>query len=356
MLSFIKKIDWKLALACALLIAGGLLSLLSTAQDLFFKQIAWIILGLFIALILTYVDLRSFFSRKSVIFGIYSIVISLLVITFFLAPKIKGNRAWILIGPFQFQPSELAKVALILVLAYFFSKRHIGIASWRTIITSFIYSIIPAGLVALQPDMGSALVIMAIWVGFVLVSGMPLKKILIAALFAGLAFGVMWTSVLKDYQKERVVGLFTPSRDPLGINYNVIQSKIAIGSGGFLGKGFKQGTQVQLGFLPEAQTDFIFAAIGEEGGFLGITLIFIAFLWMNMRILKIGALVDGNFYKFLCLGTTTLFLIQFIFHIGSNLGFLPVVGVTLPFVSYGGSSMLASMMLVGMIQSAYSKK
>jgi rod shape determining protein RodA len=142
----------------------------------------------------------------------------------------------------------------------------------------------------------------------------------------------------------------------MGINYHVIQSKIAIGSGGIFGKGFGQGTQVQLGFLPEAQTDFIFAAIAEEGGLLAATILLASFFWMIFRIIKIGLLTEGNFNKFLCLGSAILFLIQFVLNVGSNLGVLPVIGVTLPFVSYGGSSMLASMILVGMIQSVWIRR
>ncbi|KKS82642.1 MAG: Rod shape-determining protein RodA [Candidatus Wolfebacteria bacterium GW2011_GWC1_43_10] len=355
-MSFLKKLDWKLLLSVTLLLVLGLLSLLSTAPDLFYKQIIWIVISVLVGVFLIVIDLRSFFSRKSIVFSFYWLVIGVLVLTYFLAPQIKGNRAWIILGSFQFQPSELAKIALIIVLSYFLSRRHIGIARWGIFFSSFFYGFFPALLIAIQPDLGSALVVGAVWAGFVLISGLPLKKVFISALVLIVSLVLIWSYVLKDYQKERIAGLFNPQEDPLGINYNVIQSKIAIGSGGLFGKGFGQGTQVQLGFLPEAQTDFIFAAIAEEGGFLAIIVLCLAFMGMILRILKIGLSSEANFYKFLSLGSVILFLTQFILHVGSNLGLLPVIGVTLPFVSYGGSSILSSMILVGMIQSAYSKK
>jgi rod shape determining protein RodA len=241
-------------------------------------------------------------------------------------------------------------------LAVFFAKRHIGIARWKIIIVSFVLAIIPAAIVAAQPDMGSALIIMGIWFCFLLVSGIPLRRLLVAGVFFVIAFVILWTSVFKEYQKDRIIGLFQPHQDPLGANYNVIQSKIALGSGGFFGKGFGQGTQTQLGFLPEAQTDLIFAAIAEEGGILGAGVVLGAFAWMMMRLLRMGMLVNGNVARFLCLGTAILFFIQFICNVGSVMGIIPVIGVTFPFVSYGGSSILVNLILVGVVQSFYIKK
>jgi rod shape determining protein RodA len=335
---------------------AGLLSLASSRPELFYKQLIWIFIGLVFVVVFTFLDLRSFFSHGNVSVVLYVITVALLIVTFVFAPSINGNRAWLLIGPFQFQPSELAKLALIIMLATFFAKRHVGIARWKVIIGSFAYAAIPALIIASQPDMGSALIVLGIWFGFLLVSGIPIKRLIIAGVFFVLAFMLLWTSVFKDYQKDRVIGLFQPQQDPLGANYNVIQSKIAIGSGGILGKGFGQGTQTQLGFLPEAQTDFIFAAIAEEGGLLGVGLILCAFLWMMWRLLHVSIMVEGNTAKFLCLGAFVLFLIQFILNVGSVIGILPVVGVTFPFVSYGGSSILVNLILIGLIQSFYVKK
>lgn len=359
-MSFLKTLarntDWKLWISVMILMGAGLLSLLSARPELFYKQLWLIAVGLAFAFIVVYLDLRSFFGNGSALKIFYVVVNLLLVFTLIFAPHIKGNRAWILIGGFQFQPAELAKAALIFVLAIFFAKRHISIGRWKTIIGSFLYALVPAVIIALQPDMGSALIILGIWFGFVLVSGIPLRRIAVALVFFAVVCVMLWTSVLQPYQKDRIVGLFDPQRDPLGVNYNVIQSKIALGAGGWFGQGFRQGIQTQLGFLPEAHTDFIFAAIAEEGGVLGAGIVLAAFLWMIVRLLRIGMLLEGNVQKFVCLGTTVLFLSQFVLNVGSAIGFLPVIGVTFPFVSYGGSSMVVNLMLVGLIQSFYSKR
>ena len=345
------RIDWTLLGTIAVLMILGVLSLLSTAPDLFVKQIIWIVIGIVVLVGLLIVDLRSFLGHKGFMVALYVGITLLLLATYFFAPEIKGNRAWFVIGGFQFQPSELAKIVLIIVLAHFFSKRYVGIARWSTMFASLTYMIVPVVLIAIQPDLGSALILVAIWLGFVLLSGLPFRTIVLFVLLGAVAFALMWTLVLADYQKACIMGVFEPEQDPLGVNYSVIQSKIAIGSGGLLGKGFGQGTQIQLGFLPEAQTDFIFSAIAEEGGFVAVLLLVTTFMWMILRILKIGSLAEGNMLKFLCLGVAVMFLTQFVLNIGSAVGMLPVIGVTLPFVSYGGSSLLANMILIGMIQS-----
>jgi len=352
----LKKIDWQLNAAIGVLVAIGLTSLLSTKPALFWHQLVWIVLGVGIAMLVAVVDVRSFLGRRSFVFGMYLFSLFLLGLTYVFAPVIKGNRAWIFIGPFQFQPSEFAKIALIAMLSYFFSKRHIGIAHWRTLFTSLVYAGIPALIIAIQPEMGSALLLGVVWFGFVVFSGLPLRHFVIFLLVAALLGAGMWTFVLKGYQKDRIITLIDPNRDPLGASYNVIQSKIAVGSGGVWGQGFGQGTQVQLGFLPEAQNDFIVAAIAEEGGLVGSLILLGAFLWMIWRLLIIGQRIDGNTGKFFCLGTAILFTAQFVFNAGSALGLFPVVGVTFPFVSYGGSSITADFLLIGVIQSLYAKK
>jgi len=173
---------------------------------------------------------------------------------------------------------------------------------------------------------------------------------LIGFLIFILIFSILWLTFLKPYQKERILGFISPNRDPLGINYNVIQSKIAIGSAGLFGKGFQQGTQSQLGFLPEAQTDFIFSAFVEEWGLIGGFLLFAAFLLIIFRIIKIGVKSKNNCAKFICLGAIIAFTLQFFFNIGSCLGLSPVVGITFPFFSYGGSSLLTNALLIGIIE------
>ncbi len=350
-MTLLKNLDWKLNIAVFFLLAAGLISLVSAKPDLFYKQILWIAIGFIIAYFLIIFDWRSFVNYRGVIFGIYALSILLLVLTLIIAPQIRGTRSWIPIGPFQFQTSVFAALALIIVLANFFKTQHKSIARSSSIIKSFIYFLIPAGLVLFQPDMGSALLLFLIWFGFILISGIPWSRLGIIILIFAILGSVMWMGFLKDYQKERVVGLFFPNKDVLGVNYNVIQSKIAIGSAGFFGKGFKQGTQVQLGFLPEAQTDFIFAAVIEEWGFIAGLLMLGAFVFIILKIAKIGSEEKNNFNRFICLGTAIFFCANFIFNTGSNIGLLPVVGVPFPFLSYGGSHLLIELMLIGMVQS-----
>ncbi len=356
MISLIKKLDWKLNFAILFLVAMSLVSLLGQDISLFWKQIAWLILGSVFAFAIIKFDWRSFVNYDWAIWGVYSIANFFLLVTLVVAPKVGGHMSWIPLGPFKFQASTFAALALIIVLASFFKKEHKGIAHISNILKSFVYFAIPAGLVALQPDLGSILLLFFIWVGFVLVSGIKWKHLLAAVLiFSVLGVG-MWFGVLKAYQKDRITGLFFPNKDVLGINYNVIQAKIAIGSAGIFGKGFGQGTQVQLGFLPEAQTDFIFSAIIEEWGLVAAFLMIAAFFVMILRIVSIGMDDANSFNQFICLGTALFFCANFTFNTGSNVGLLPVVGVPFPFLSYGGSHILIEMLLVGMVQSIRARK
>jgi rod shape determining protein RodA len=355
-MTFLKKLDWKLNLAMFFLIAAGLTSLLSAASPLFYKQLLWVVAGFVLMFLLIRFDWRPFINYRGVIFGLYCLVILLLTLTYFLAPTIKGIKGWLVFGSVHFQISEFAKLILILFFAYFFSRKHIGIARISNLAISFVYFLIPGILIALQPDFGSILVLFCLWFGFLLVSGIKYRHLIIALVIFSVLGTIMWCSILKDYQKERVLGFFFPGRDPLGINYSVIQSKIAIGSAGLFGKGFGQGTQVQLGFLPEAQTDFIFAAFLEEWGLLMGFVLISVFIFLIFRIIKIGLNADTNFNRFICLGAVILFTVQFILNVGSNLGLSPVIGVTFPFLSYGGSSLLTNLILVGMIQTIFIRR
>ncbi len=356
MLSLFKKMDWPLNATVLFLAVAGLISLLGSRLDLFWKQLLWYGIGfLFIFFIIRF-DWRAFVNNHRALLGIYFLAVILLIITYFFAPSIRGAKSWLTIGVFQFQTAEFAKLALIVILAGFFSKRHISIARISNLLISFAYLIIPMGLIALQPDFGSALVLFFIWLGFLLISGIRWRHLLIAVIIFSILGAVMWQGILKDYQKERISGVFFPERDVLGINYSVIQSKIAIGSAGFFGKGFGQGTQTQLGFLPEAQTDFIFSAFTEEWGIFGGLLILIAFLILILKIIRIGVETDNNFNRFVCLGTAILFGVQFVLNVGSNLGITPVIGVTFPFLSYGGSSVFINMIFIGIIQSIATRR
>ncbi len=351
MIALLKQLDWRLNLAVLFLIAAGILSLISTSPNFVYKQFIALGIGLFLTFLLIKFDWRALVNYRGVIFGLYIFVILLLILAYFFAPVIRGTRGWFVIGDFRFQISELVKLVLIVVYAHFFSKKHIGMARLPNLLASFFYFIIPAALVGVQPDFGSVLILFCLWLGFLLVSGIPWKYLAIGLIIFSVLGTIFWNSVLKDYQKERILGFLFPGRDPLGVNYNVIQSKIAIGSAGFFGKGFGQGTQSQLGFLPEAQTDFIFAAFIEEWGLVSGFILIGVFAYLILRIIKIGLDSENNFNRFICLGTAILFIVQFIFNVGSNLGLTPVIGVTFPFLSYGGSSLLTNLILLGIIQS-----
>lgn len=345
-----RKLDWWLIGALIFLAAASLISLSSTKPALFQIQLFWHILGFLIIFFAAKINWRWLITQNWFLLSFYWLTIILLIVVIFTARSIRGTHSWLIIGSVRLQPSELAKIALIFIFASFFSRRHLETSVIKNIITSFSYFFIPAALVALQPDLGTAAIFFGIWFGFLMVSGLKWPRILAGFLIFILAASVLWATFLKPYQKERVLGFIFPERDPLGMNYNVIQSKIAIGSAGLFGKGFRQGTQSQLGFLPEAQTDFIFSAFIEEWGLVGGFLLIAAFLLIIFRIIEIGVKSEGNCAKFICLGAVIVFASQFFFNIGSCLGLSPVMGITFPFFSYGGSSLLTSALLIGIIQ------
>ena len=347
----LKNLDWKLNTAIFFLAFCSLAILASSAPHLFWRQAAWYFMGFAFVLALSGIDWRWLANQAWLRQSVYWLVLSALILTYFLAPTVRGVRSWLVIGPIQFQFSELAKLSLILVYAGFFSVRHFETSLLRNIIYSFIYLLPNLLLVLIQPDLGTAVILFGIWAGFVLLSGITWRQFFAGVLIMAVIGVVAWASFLKSYQKERIISFLFPDIDPLGVSYNVIQAKTAIGSAGFFGKGFGQGTQVQLGFLPEAQADFIFAAFTEEWGLAGGVLAIAAFWLILYRIVRIGLYTGGNYAKFMALGTLLVLLLHFVFNLGSNLGLLPVVGVTFPFFSYGGSSLLTLFILIGIIQS-----
>lgn len=346
-----KRQDWVLTGAILGLIGSSLIMLGSISRELFFQQLAWAIIATLVTFIFAHIDWRGLVAYRWIMSGIYAFSIILLIATYFFAPEIRNTRAWLVIGPAQFQVSEFVKIALIIFFAYFFSKRHVGIARISNIFRPFVYFLLPASFVFLQPDMGTVIILFCIWAGFLLVSGLPWKHITVGFIIVVVAVSASWFTVLKDYQKERVIGLFDPTYDPLGVNYSTIQSKVAVGSGGWFGKGFGQGTQVQLGFLPEAGTDYIFSSITEEWGLFGGFFVLLLLGLALFRIIRIGLYAESNFYRFVCLGATVMFLAQVSINVGSALGIFPVIGITFPFLSYGGSSLLVNAMLIGIVQS-----
>jgi rod shape determining protein RodA len=342
--------DWVINGCVAFLACVSLVAIASAKPAELMQQTIAFGIGIILLMLFAGIDWRPLTAHRSIIFSIYAIGIALLVATYFFAPTIRATRSWLVVGPVQFQTSEFMKVVLIILYSYYFARRHTAIAEWRNIIIPFIYALVPVGLILLQPDMGSGLIIIGLWVLYLFVSGLKIRHIAFGIALAAVLGFFSW-NYLQGYQRERIKGLFNPQYDPLGVNYNVIQSKIAIGSGGWLGKGFRQGTQTQLGFLPEPANDFVFSSIAEEWGAVGVFALLTAFTLLISRLLYIGLTLEGNFGKLICLGTAGLILLHMAFNIGSAIGFMPVVGVPLPLVSYGGSSLLTFFMALGIVQS-----
>jgi rod shape determining protein RodA len=348
--NYFKGFDWILLGGVLTLAAASLLSLYSSDATLFSRQLVWYTLAVLIIIGGSRFDWRVIISKTTFRRGLYWLSIILLVVVNFQSETVRGVRSWIQFGSFEFQPAELAKLALILILAGFFSRRYVAAWLGKNIALSFFYAALPAALVAIQPDFGSAVIFIAIWVGFLLTSGVNKKRLIAGLIIAVLVAVLLWMFFLEPYQQERIIGFLNPSTDPLGINYNVVQSKIAIGSAGFWGKGFGAGSQTQLGFLPEAKTDFLFAAFVEEWGIFGGMVVIFAFLTVLYRVVNIGAGAGNNDSKFIALGLALVLAVQFFVNIGSNLGILPVTGINFPFLSYGGSSILTLSVLVSIIQ------
>lgn len=337
-----------LLIPVGILIGASLLILSSVSHHIFILQLWWILAGAALVFLSFFLDWRAILNHRWFIWAFYVLSALLLVVTLF-SPPIRNVHSWLIIGPFQFQTVELMKIALIFVYATYFSRRHLAIARLKHIFTSFILFAIPAALVLMQPDLGYTTVLFGIWAGFLLVSGLPKKRILTGVLIFAVLGIIGWSHFLKPYQKERIVGIFYPEKNVLGINYQQAQSKIAIGSGGFSGKGYGQGTQIQLGFLTEPGTDFVLASLIEEWGVAMGLVVIGAFSWLVFGILKVGMNSNQNFEKFICAGTAIVFGLQFIINAGTALGVVPVVGLPFPFLSYGGSSLLTNFFLLSII-------
>ena len=340
-----------LFLPVGIIVAAGLVMLCALSPHLFFMQLIWVSLGMMLVFVFLFIDWRSVFNFRWIIWGCYGLGVFLMMFASLHGPIIRNTRSWLTLGPFTIQPVELVKIALIFLYANYFSRRHLAVARWQTMLSSFIFFIIPAAIAVMLPDLGSVTIFAAIWFGFLLLSGLPLKRIIASILIFLLAAGFVWVYVLRGYHRARIIGYFSPQQSSLGVNYSMIQSKIAIGSAGLWGRGYGQGTQAQLGFLSVPTEDFILSSFIEEWGIAGGLFILAVFLFLIFKILSIGMLADKNFEKFICLGTATMFGMQFLLNAGSATGITPVVGVTFPFFSYGGSSMIVDFFLLAIINS-----
>lgn len=346
----LKNIDWYLV---GMLIWNSLLGILfiySSSHYLpgnsYVKQILWVIVGLAALFLLLSVDYKVLVTYS---FSFYLSATAVLLGMLFLSRLIAGTKSWIKLPFFQAQPSELTKVILILLLARFFSEYKSTSLTWNASIWSSAAVAVPFVLTGLQPDLSTAACFLPPLLGAWLLAGLKRKTfvwILTAMVLVGAAG---WHFYLKDYQKKRLTTVVFPSQDPRGSGYHILQSKIAIGSGGFLGKGFKKGSQSQLNFLPARHTDFVFSVIGEETGFAGVCLVlFSYFLFLSRLFRSVGQSSDrtGIYIIFM---VAVLLSFQVLINMAMVIGLVPVVGIPLPFLSYGGSSLLANYLAVGLV-------
>ena len=283
--------------------------------------------------------------------SIYLSALILVTLVLFFGETVRGTTGWFRVGGLSFQPAEFAKFALILMMGFLVSIQKRRFDKLQFVVLSGLITSVLIFLILLQPDLGSALVLSAIWFGTLILSGIKKRYIfgLIAVLF--ISFFVGWNFLFKDYQKDRLLTFLKPQEDLLNAGYNVNQSIIAIGGGKFFGQGLGFGSQSQLYFLPEAQTDFIFSVIGEELGFIGVFVILSVYLYIFLRLIRIARQCNDDFGSYLVLGIVILFFVQVVFNIGATTGLLPVTGLTLPFLSYGGSSLIINLILIGIAES-----
>ncbi len=352
----LKKLDWTLIIVVLLLVVIGLVSICSSSLGRgdflnFKKQIIFLGIGFILMILLSFFDWRILRKDPYLILILYFISLIALAGLYFFAPEIRGVKSWYKIGEISLDPIEFTKIILIILLAKYFSMRHIEMYRLRHIFLSGIYVLLPVALFFFQPDLGSVLILIAIWIGILIISGIKIRHFLILALCGLLILVVAWMFLLKDYQKQRIISFIDPQIDPQGISWSVNQSKIAIGSGGLFGKGFNQGPQIRYGFLPETQTDFIFAAIAEEFGLIGIGILLSLFSFLIWRVIKIAISASSNFPRLFATGFAILIFCQVFINVGMNLGVLPIIGIPLPLVSYGGSSLVAIFVALGILQS-----
>ncbi len=351
-ISKIPSIDWGLFAAIVPIMLAGLFTMNSFSEsNIFFnRQVVWILLSVTVFFFFSTVDFK-FLRKTGVVFASYVGIVAVLGSLFVLATATKGAQGWFDLGAFSIQPSEFAKLILILLLAKYFSRRHIEIKNIRHILVSGAYAGLIFALVALQPDFGSAIIIFSIWFGMVLVSGISKKHLLLVLTIVAVTIGILWNFVFYEYQKQRIMTFIHPLEDIRGAGYNAYQSTITVGSGQILGKGLGYGTQSRLKFLPEYQTDFIFAAFAEEWGFVGVVILMILYAIVLWRILATAMNGATNFEILFGVGITIMFVAHLIVHVGMNVGVMPVTGITVPFMSYGGSHLLVTFMALGILMS-----
>jgi len=344
--------DWTLFLPALVISLLGILTMSTFGQgaSLGSRQLLWLVIAAGVYLTLSQFDLR-FLRRTPVVLTAYVLAAALLAALLLFVHPIMGARAWFSLGPVSFQPADFAKLALITLLAKYLSRRHVEIGDFRHIAVSGVYALIPTILVLVEPDIGNAIIFSALWLGMMLVSGISKKHLAILGAIGLIIASLFWFGGLQPYQRVRIVSFINPAGDIHGAGYNAYQAKIAVGSGELFGKGIGYGTQSKLRFLPEYQTDFIFAAFAEEWGFAGVTLLLAVYGLLFARLLQIARASATNFDTFFTLGALLLFISHLTIHTGINLGLLPVTGTTIPFMSSGGSHLVLEFAALGIVTS-----
>lgn len=347
--------DWLMISAVVLLIAFGLAEIYSVSLGrggvdiLNFKKQLWFVgiglVSMFTLALFDYHTLRSFGG----FFYVFGIILLLVVLVF--GKVINGTRGWFYIFGLGIQPVELIKFFLVLFLARYFSSNQLKTQPLKHLFLSGLSALFFFALVAMQPDFGSALLLFMIWLTIVVLAGMEKKYLAFMAVGLAIMGVLAWSFYFQEYQKQRILTFVNPSSNAMAQGYNVAQAIIAVGSGGMFGRGIGFGSQSQLKFLPESQTDFIFAVISEELGFMGVALVLLFFAVFLIRCLLAVRKVNNDFGIYFILGAASLIFIETFINIAMNIGLLPVIGIALPFVSYGGSSIIANLMFLGVIQS-----
>lgn len=351
-LKFLKRVDWVLIILPVILMVTGIAIIYSLSYydniKLFYNQIFYVVVGIIAMISFSILDYRHL---KSWSFWIYVAGIFFLILVLILGKTSFGSTRWINLGFYDFQPSELFKVILTIYLSAFLSSK-IQRLNFKDIFRIFIIVAIPTVLILLQPDLGTSVILVLIALSIFFSCKLNWKQILVFVLTVAIVLPVGWYTI-HDYQRQRLLTFLNPTADPYGTGYNVTQSIITVGSGGVTGRGFGQGPQSQLNFLPVAHTDFVFAGFAEATGFVGGIIMVLIFLILIYRILYIAKKARDNFGSLLAMGIATMLFLQIVVNIGMNIGLMPVTGVPLPFVSYGGSSLLIVMISMGILQSIY---
>jgi rod shape determining protein RodA len=342
-------IDWAMIFAIAALCAIGLANIYSATGGptrVYWTQIYGIALGAIALAVALVIDYRTLCDKSH---WLYLAVVALLLYVLFFGAVRGGSRRWIDLGFFNLQPSEFAKAALALVLAKFFGESRRGALSRADLFIAGAITAVPLLIVARQPDLGTAVTLIPVAFAIAFVAGMPMRIVGIVALVGVMAAPVAWRFALQDYQKERIETFLDPAQDAKGAGYQQIQARITVGSGGLWGKGFMKGTQGQLRFLPVAHNDFVFSVQAEEHGFAGVLVALGLYLFVILRALESARLAKDRLGAYLVLGVLASFTFQVVYNITMSAGLAPVKGLTLPLMSYGGSSMIATLVGFGLI-------